>query len=285
MVIEEMPENSRPYSAVNHRNNINLQNKVLAANKKPTTYKSIFRTASVLICLSKGITSVTDIASNCNIHKSAAHRLLQALGEAGLTMQDPISRRYHIGPLLTEVMSDPNVTHELLVSCTIREMKHLADFTGESIGLHILIGLQCILLHEIQSAHDFSISAKKKVIEHLHAGANTKVLLSQLNNNDMKIALANMVLEPLTEHTIIDKEQLMAQLKQIRRQGHNISYGERIVGGINLSVPIRNYILPASISILGPESCIKPRTAEFLDELIAAGARVSQNLTRVFKTR
>jgi hypothetical protein len=61
---------------------IKPQNHTLESDKKPAALKTVFRVASVLSCLSNGIDSVTDIARICKIHKSTAHRLLQALGEA-----------------------------------------------------------------------------------------------------------------------------------------------------------------------------------------------------------
>jgi IclR family KDG regulon transcriptional repressor len=250
--------------------------------RKPAVYKSVYRTANILKCVSNGVNSVTDIANLCNLDKSTVYRLLKTLNESGLILQDPITHQYFIGPLITEIASNPYVTHENLISCALNEMKRLSNLTGESIGLHVLIGIRCVILHEIPSIYDFAISAKKKIIEHLHAGANTRVLLSQLNSKELKIAMANMVLEPLTELTITDKEQLLALLKQIKRQGYAISYGERITGGINIAVPIKNYPLTASLSILGPESRIRPKTAEFLRELIASGKQVEQNLKQVF---
>jgi IclR family KDG regulon transcriptional repressor len=250
--------------------------------KRPAVYKSIYRTANILKCVSNGINSVTEIANLCKLDKSTVYRLLKTLSESGLILQDPITHQYFIGPLITEIAANPFVTHENLVSCALNEMKRLSNLTGESIGLHLLIGIRCVILHEIPSTHDFAISAKKKFINHLHAGANTKVLLSQLNNKELKIAMANVVLKPLTELTITDKEQLLAQLKQIKRQGYAISYGERITGGINIAVPVNNYALPASLSILGPESRMRQKTSEFLRELIASGKQVEHNLKQIF---
>jgi IclR family KDG regulon transcriptional repressor len=263
-------------------NHMGVYNLLPADKKKPTIYKSIYRTANILRCVSNGVNSVTEIANICNLDKSTVYRLLKTQSECGLILQDTNSRQYFIGPLITEIASNPGVTHENLVSCSINEMNRLSNLTGESIGLHILIGIRCAVLHEIPSVYDFAISAKKKIIEHLHAGANTRVLLSQLDNRELKIALANLVMEPLTEHTVTDKEQLMALIKQIKRQGYALSYGERITGAINISVPVKGYIVPASLAILGPDSRIHPKTAEFLSELIAFGKQVEQNLKQVF---
>jgi IclR family KDG regulon transcriptional repressor len=261
---------------------VDVNNSLPDDEKKPAVYKSIHRTANILKCVSNGINSVTEIANLCNLDKSTVYRLLKTLSESGLILQDPITHQYFIGPLITEIAANPFVTNENLVSCALNEMKRLSNLTSESIGLHILIGIRCVVLHEIPSTHDFAISAKKKFVEHLHAGANAKVLLSQLNSKELKIAMANMVLEPLTELTITDKDQLLAQLKQIKRQGYAISYGERITGGINIAVPINHYALPASLSILGPENRVRPKTSEFLHELVASGKQVECNLKQVF---
>jgi IclR family KDG regulon transcriptional repressor len=200
-------------------------------------------------------------------------------------MQDNISRRYYIGPLITEIASNPYVTHEHLVSCAFNEMRSLSDITCETVGLGVLVGLKNILLHEIPSSYDLQIIAKKKISSQIHAGSSGKVLLSQLRNKDLKIVMNNLTLEPVTELTVTDREQLMAQLKQIRRQGYSVTYGERISGGISVSVPIKNYILPASINILGPENRVKPRIAEFTGILLDAGASIEQKLSRIFNKK
>jgi IclR family KDG regulon transcriptional repressor len=252
--------------------------------RKPTVYKSVYRTANILKCLSNGINSVTEIANICNLDKSTVYRLLKTLNESGLTLQDPISRLYYVGPLITEIASNPHVTHEHLIWCAINEMKRLADLTGESIALSVLIGLQAVLLYEIRSIYDFALSAKKKVIGYIYAGASGKVLLSQLSNKDLKIAINLLDIKPLTEHTITDKEQLLAQLKQIARQGFAISYGEINPGALNISVPVKNYLVPATLGMLGPETRVQPKRKEFTDELKISGNRISENLKLMYKT-
>jgi DNA-binding IclR family transcriptional regulator len=59
--------------------------------KKETAVQSVRRAAEILNCISNGMSSVTDIAERCNLSKSTVHRLLKALGESELVMQDPIN--------------------------------------------------------------------------------------------------------------------------------------------------------------------------------------------------
>jgi len=259
-------------------NYINLSNILPEDKKKPAVYKSVYRTANILKCLINGINSVTEIANTCKLDKSTVFRLLKTLNESELTMQDPINRLYYIGPLITEIASNPNVTHERMVWCAITEMKRLSDITGESIGLSILVGLQAVLLYEIRSVYDMALAAKKRVNSNIHSGATGKVLLSLLNAKDQKIAVNMLELKPFTEHTVTDKEQLLAQLKQVERQGYAVTHGEMYPGAFNIAAPVKNYILPASIGILGPDSRILPKKQEFIDELVASGKKIEENL-------
>lgn len=283
--MEETLAKEWPYNTIKTNGGIHVQNDVLSDNKKTRAPKSVLRTANILTCLSNGINSITDIARVCKTNKSTVHRLLQALGETGLTIQDPVNHRYYIGPVITQIASNPYVTHEHLVSCSINEMRYLSNLTGESIGLSVLIGLQYVILYEIGSIYDFAITAKRRISGNIHAGAPSKAMLSQLNNRELNIVLTNLVLEPLTERTLTDKEELLAELKKVRRQGYAISCGEINPGAMCISAPIRNYVLPAALNVVGPESRIKPKETDFISELIASNNRVCNNLVQVFKIK
>jgi DNA-binding IclR family transcriptional regulator len=261
----------------------NVQNLLVDADRKPTSLRAALRTANVLTCLSHGIVTVTEIAEICKLNKATVHGLLQVLCEAGIVMQDPINHRYFIGPLIMEIASNPFVTHENLISCALNEMTSLSALSGETIGLVILVGMQVVTLHEIPSTYEIKIVGKSRIAGKLHAGATGKLLLSQLNSKELKTALANMVLEPVTEYTVTRKDQLIAQIKQIKDQGYAVSFGDRILEAMNISAPINNYVLPASINILGPATRIKPRMNEYIQALKASGLHIQENLKQTFK--
>ncbi|MCR4393528.1 MAG: hypothetical protein NUV31_04050, partial [Dehalococcoidales bacterium] len=127
--------------------------------------------------------------------------------------------------------------------------------------------------------YELQIVAKKKVINDLHAGASSKVLLAQLNPKDLNIVVNNLSFKPLTEHTITNKEELLVQLKRIREQQYAVGYGERIPEVISIAVPIENYIIPVSLAILGPENRVKPKIEEYLKVLQEARAEIEKNIS------
>lgn len=244
-----------------------------------SSLKAVYRAADIIRCLQRAPMTLSEIAGELDVHKSTAHRLLQALKDADLVVRSNLDRRFYLGSLISELVSDPEVTHQYLVSCALNPMKQLARFTGESIGLNILIGLSNILLFEIPSTHNLHIVAKKKVVNNLYAGSGSKVLLAQLEPKELMIAVSNLDYKPLTERTITSKEELLAQVNRIKAQGYAMCYGERIAGAMNIAVPVRNYFVPSAIGILGLESRMKPRTAEYLKALQEAGSRIEDNIS------
>ncbi len=252
---------------------------------KAPAFKSISRVAAIIDCLDKGIATVTEIANALKVNKSTIYRLLQALDEAEITMRNPVNRHYYIGPLIARIAANPDITHNTLVLCAIDEMERLSELTGESIAVNVLIGVNSYLLHEIPSTHDIRIVARNRISSNLHAGGSSRVLLAQLNNKDLKKVIDNISFVRLTERTVTSKEDLLEQLKQIKKQQYSIGYGERAQGAMSISVPVKNYVLPASLGILGLEVRMKPRTAEYLDALMKAAEHVEYNLSRFSKNQ
>ena len=261
----------------------NIRNKKSATDRNRPAVKSISRAASILLCLNNGISTVTDIADNCKLSKSTVHRILKALEESHIASQDPINHRYFPGTLITRLASKPQTTHEYLIICAFEEMEHLSDIAEETVTLGIMTGIQYVHLHEILSKHDLRVTEEGRKIRPMFMGATTKVLLSQLNDEELRIAMPNINLTPVTENTLTDKDLLMAQLKKIRKQGYAVSYGEAIPGALCISTPIRDYVSPAALSIVGPESRLKPKETDFARELMASASRISSNIAGIFE--
>lgn len=87
-----------------------------------------------------------------------------------------------------------------------------------------------------------------------------------------------MHFEAITEKTITDKEELVFQVRRIKQQGYHICSGERIIGAMGISTPVKNYSLPVALSIVGPEVRMKPRVKELLEALQTSALRVSRNI-------
>ncbi len=236
-------------------------------------------------CLSNDINTITDIASYSNYSTSTVHRLLQSLKELNWATQDENSHKYYLGPLVTQLSSNETIAHRYLIMLALREMMRLSDITEETISLSIMMQLHYMLLYEIPSKHDLRITAEGKRLGTLYAGATAKVMLSQLDDRELKTVLKHLEIRRVTENTVTDKELLLEQLMEIRRVGYCVTYGERIPGAVCISAPVKNYLCPASLHVVGVESRLRPRVNEVIEELKASAGHISRIIAGAFNQK
>lgn len=219
-----------------------------------TKMNSINKGADILRAISEGFDRISDLSNKLNMNKSTIHRLLKSLENSRMVCQDPITRRYHLGYLILELSSRPIISHQNLIFCAFDHLKYLRDFTQETVVLHIRIGLERICLEELQSFENIKYTAGKGVIAPIYVGSAGKILLSELNNNELQILLRNLHLAPMSANTITNQEVLLNEIEKAKNQGYAISFGERVAGSASISVPIKSYICPVAMSILGPDN-------------------------------
>jgi DNA-binding IclR family transcriptional regulator len=243
----------------------------------------IHRAARVITCISNGVSSLSDIAEYCRLSKSTVHRLLKALEKSGFIIYNALNRQYLIGTLITDIAARPETYHDYLKMCAGKEMEELAAITEETVMLNVMVGLRQVRVLAIPSKHDLRVVEGSRKSAYILAGAGSQVMLSQIKDNELKIALKHFKIEKLTSQTVVDKEVLLARIQKIRQQGYAVSSGERMAGAMCVAAPVRNYVLPASLLIIGPECRMKEKTANFVDLLLTIADRISFNLIDIFK--
>jgi len=260
-----------------------MMNGDTSADSKPAV-KSISRAAEILMCISDGISSLTGIADSCGLSKSTVHRLLKALDESHLTMQDRHNRRYYLGPMITRMTANPMTTHEYLIMCAVEEMRRLAGIFKETVHIGVLVAMQNIPLYEIPSTYDLRITEENRRLGSQLAGATMKILLSQLSDAKLRTVMRRVAVAPVTDRTITDKGVLLEQIKAARKNDYAVSYGEKVPGAFAVAAPVKGYTYPAALSIVGPESRMKSRMKEFIAEVQSSAGRVTCTIAETVKT-
>jgi IclR family KDG regulon transcriptional repressor len=252
-------------------------------SKKNTRYysnASLERVSNILLCLSDGFTTGTDIARKCNYSTSTVHRLLNVMKKLKLASRDSFTHKYYLGPLLVQISYNQAEAHRYLVINALQEMIRLSELTKETINLNIMIQFHPILLHSIASRYELRIVGHDQAFRGLFAmGATGKVLFSQLADDIMYEALRKIEMPHITNKSITDPNVLLPQLLSIRRQGYAVSYGERVPGAMCICAPVENYKFPTALSILAPEMRLKPRKEEIIREIKISTARISKNIS------
>lgn len=239
---------------------------------------SVIRASDILVSLSDGFDTVTQISKNLSLSHATTYRLLKTLEYKGLVIQDARTRKYYLGPVIIKLNADPSISHHLLIANSIDEMTRLWKLCGETIALHVSLGNQKVCLKELQCRYELKSIIGQDIITPLYPSGMGKMLLAQISENDRKQLVETMNIVPYTSKTITDRHALLEELKKVEMQGYARSSSERVEGSLSLSVAINNYLIPAALTIVAPESRLKLQEKEILQELMTSAKRISSQL-------
>ena len=148
-----------------------------------------------------------------------------------------------------------------------------------------MVGLRQVKIRSILSKHDLRVTEGSRKDVGIFAGAGSQVLLSQLKDAELKMALNRLKIDKITDRTVINRKALLARITRIRRQGYAMTSGERLSGVICLAAPVKNYALPAALTIIGPQIRMKGKSAEFIELLLNASNHISANILDIYQSR
>jgi len=229
--------------------------------------------------LSQGTGRIRDLSTQLGLSKSTLHRLLKSLEISGLVTKDPIKRSYYLSPLIFELASRPIISHQNLIFSAYEDMRRLRDLTRETVALHVRIGLERICIEELESPENLKLSSGRGFVAPIYTSSIGKILLSEIENGELKLLIEKVRLVPMGPNTITDREALWKEFQEVRKQGYATSFGERIEGAAAISVAIKNYICPAALSIWGPDNRFTLSVMmSFLKEIKECARRISDRL-------
>jgi len=247
-------------------------------NCKISMVNSVFRALDILKSLGDGLETLSDIVSSLNLKKTTTHRLLKALETSGFVIQDPVTKHYYIGPAAINLASSPDIAHKKLIIYALDEMKYLQALSGESVALWVKVGMQRTILEELPSTHNIRYTLGKGFFAPMQYGTGGKIILSELSESERQMVINGTKLVTRTNE-VIDKETLLSELKKIKQQGYVITIDETIEGAGGISVPIKNYICPAALSVFGPkERFRKDVIMSLVKEIKESAERISRKL-------
>src|SRR3989449_4195879 len=192
----------------------------------------VHRIATVLRAFgNQGLLGITDLAHVTGLPKSTTHRLVTALVNEGLLVQDEDSHKYALSLRVTALGAS------ILSSHTVRKsarpiLMELRDQTHESVHLAVLEGMEAVIIDTEDSY--FFVRAVNVPGQHMpaHAVSTGKVLLAYQWEPRLREILSHTNLSRYTEHTITDPRVLLEELRHVRMLGYAISSSE-LEEGIN----------------------------------------------------
>ena len=206
--------------------------------KAPTGAQAVSRALGVLHCFrdNAGDLSASDLARRMGLSVSTAHRLARTLVLAGFLDQDPHTARYRLGPSIAEL--GQLSLHQRGLHQAVPALDELARVTAATADLAIRDGVHAVILVGGSVEPSTGLGLRRP----LHSTALGKVLLAWAGPGDDGLdALDLDALGPLAPHTartLVDPEELRAELRRVRALGYALNDGESAVGVRALAVPV-----------------------------------------------
>lgn len=225
------------------------------------------------------VVSLKSVSAALGLPKTTAFRYLQTLTSAGFLAHDIRTDRYVGGPRLAAIAR---------INASIARARELArplmqDLTSEyegTVNLAVKGDGTVVYLDVIEPPEGFRTKVRTGDAHPLHSTALGKAILAFMPEEESRRYLSR----PLTERTgrtLIDRAELLRQLRQVARSGYATETGENEDGAMCVGVPIldeRSYPIVA-LSVTLPVQRMTPSHAmKAGDRLVHAARALSMRL-------
>ena len=224
---------------------------------------------------------VTEIANHIGVTKGTVHNHLATLEANDYVIKDD-EKTYQLGFRFLDTAHHARNRIEIYDLIT-QELDKLADETGEMALFTVEEHGKGVCLYRSFGKHAIETPLYVGYRSHLHRTAVGKAILSQLSTERVDEILDQHGMPGVTEKTITDREELFAELEEIREEGVAYNREETIQGLIGIGMPILNHDekINAAISVIGPVSRIDEQT---LNDTILEAIRQRSNVIEVNST-
>jgi DNA-binding IclR family transcriptional regulator len=238
----------------------------------------IERSIDILRVLAKTPSTLSEVSRLADLPKGTTFRILGSLQYEGLVLKDPIGGTYRLGPGFLRLGQTQMPWFGALEGLAQPGMHRLGEATGETIAIHVRIGAVRLCVCELPSPQHIRYSADVGAQVAINVGSAGRVLLAQLEEPELEKVLSALKPQSITDQTIVDFDEIRAEVAKAREVGYSQSIGERITGGAGISVPVAlESQFDASLSVIGPESRFNEevRLSHF-EDLLSVAAEIGK---------
>lgn len=216
--------------------------------------------------------TLTDIADRTGLPKSTAYRYIVALESRAYVDRDD-NNVLRLGAAFR-----PRVTRQLeqFIALARPVLLGLRNSTNETVNLGVLDGGQLSHVIVVESEQMMRLAARVGERGMIHSTAMGKVIAANLEPDLVRGILETEGMQALTNFTITDADDYLAELDRVRRLGFGLDDCENQEDGRCIAVAIEHMPVPCAVSISAPVRRFpKNRIPEFVELLRAAAEELT----------
>lgn len=236
------------------------------SNESSTRVGSVDNALQILLLLSERKSlRVVEVATELNVARSTAHRLLSALYRRNFVVQDA-RKVYHPGPVFASIGLAVTATSDLITS--VRPLLEQArERTSETCHLTVLEGNGTRFLGCAESTNILRVGSRVGMLLPAHTNSAGKVLLAELSGPSFAALYPRGVPGPIG-NAKDRRAVLQRQLIGIRRRGYATNFDESEQGITAVGSPLRDSTgrAVAALAIACPSvRCPRSRVTELAE--------------------
>lgn len=205
------------------------------AGRAPTGVRSIY--ILEVLATTRTPMTPTEINAILRLPKPTIHRLCQRLESEGFLEKDLDGKRYVPGSRLR------NISASVTGFASFAQPRHavlqrLSEQVGETCNITIPDRAGMLYLDRVETRWPLRIQFPIGDQVPFHCTASGKLYLSSLRKAKRHHLIDALTLARYARNTVVDREQLLAMLDQIRRNGVGTDNEEFVDGMVAIAVPI-----------------------------------------------
>ncbi|KAA2235171.1 IclR family transcriptional regulator [Salinarimonas soli] len=222
-----------------------------------------------------GGAALSDLVERSRLSKPTCRRILVALIDAGLMEQDPVSRRYFLGPeahVLGTLAAERFGLHRLAHEGVVR----LAEETGDAAFFQIRRDWSAVCLQREDGDYPLRSHVLAPGDRHpLGAGAGGLAILAALEDGDVEAALTANEAWLARSYAVLTPPLLRDLVHESRAQGYAMNRGLLFPGSWGMGMPVRDARgrAVACLSLACVESRLQPNRQPVLARALAREVR------------
>jgi IclR family transcriptional regulator, acetate operon repressor len=209
-----------------------------------------------LVAEAQAPVEISSVIETLALPKATAYRLVDGLVSSGYLSREPVRKRLTVGSRFTNLAFGA-MRASMRHASRHALLRRLVHDVNETCNIGVMLHGEVVYLDRVEAEHwplrlQFGPGSRVP----LHCSAIGKLFLALTPGRRRSRLLASVELRRYTESTIIERPQLEAELKQIRKERVSFDRQEYLLGVVCIAVPVigRNGEPLAAIAIQAPEA-------------------------------
>ncbi|MCM3716510.1 IclR family transcriptional regulator [Alkalihalobacillus oceani] len=204
--------------------------------------RSVYRALSILNTIGGTSKGISEISKELSISKGTIFSLMKTLEAMEFVKQDPDTEKYMLGSNILRLASQ-QITNLDIVQISKPFLQELSDELGEIAHLGVRDGFSALYLvkTESQKVHRMlKLYTNAGSFSPLHCTCMGKIVLASMTAEEIEEYFQGRELQQYTPKTIIDKDKLFAEIKDVHQKGYAVNLGEYEEGVYSVAVPVKD---------------------------------------------